>query len=67
MFFVIFSIGRFPAYFIAAGVLFASGTAVAFSPNAITYTVLRFFVGVGDIGVYVTPFVLGTVCLFGEQ
>ncbi|XP_072037058.1 organic cation transporter protein-like [Amphiura filiformis] len=53
-------IGRYYTYFLTAGLLFASGVAVAFSPNYIAYTIFRFLVGASMIGVFVAQFVLVT-------
>ena len=53
----IHSFGRYPAFFIGIFMELVVGVSIMFSPNFITFTVLRFVLGTSNMGL----FILGTV------
>ncbi|XP_072020229.1 organic cation transporter protein-like [Amphiura filiformis] len=53
-------IGRLPTLFICIGCEAVVGTIAAFAPNFNTFAAMRFFVGMCNLGAYMTAFVLGT-------
>ena len=54
-----FRIGRRKTLYITIWLLLASGTALAFAPEFISFCVLIFLVGAGNLGLYMTAYVLG--------
>ena len=54
-----FSIGRYLTFFICILLEVSVGIAVAFSPNFVTYTVLRFMLAMCNIGLFLMAFVVG--------
>nr|XP_002739655.2 PREDICTED: organic cation transporter protein-like [Saccoglossus kowalevskii] len=53
-------IGRMPSMMLAVLCMLVAGTACAFSPNIIVYSICRLIIGCGVIGVWLIAFVLAT-------
>ncbi|KAK3098125.1 hypothetical protein FSP39_016360 [Pinctada imbricata] len=51
--------GRKPALCLAITTQFSANVGIIFAPNYITFVVLRFFAGVGNVGVFAQAFIAG--------
>ena len=58
-----FRVGRKPALALTLILQVILGVSVSFSPNYITFAILRFLLGAVNIGVFTTAFVLGKFIL----